>query len=129
VILLDTHIWLWWVQRDSRLTPRLEEVLRAHEADGLGVSVFSCWEVANLVRGGRLALPLPTREWLSTALAYPGVELLPLSLDVVVDANELPGDFHKDPADRLIVATARIHDCMLLTADAKILAYPHVKTF
>lgn len=126
MILLDTHIWVWWVQRDSRLTPRLEGMLHAHEEDGLGVSVFSCWEVANLVRNGRLALPLPTKDWISTALAYPGVKLVSLTPDIVVEANELPGVFHKDPADRLIVATARVHDCPLLTVDAQIVGYPHV---
>lgn len=62
-------------------------------------------------------------------LAYPGIRLIDLTPKIAIEATELPGDFHKDPADRLIVATARVHDCRLLTVDTQILNYPHVKTF
>ena len=66
-------------------------------------------------------------EWLETALRYPGVELLALTPEIVVESTQLPGEFHRDPADQIIVATARIYDCPLLTVDNKILKYPHVK--
>jgi PIN domain nuclease of toxin-antitoxin system len=127
VIVLDTHVWIWWVHGDSRLTPAQQQVLAANEQSGLGVSAISCWEVAKLVEYERLVLPCPTLEWLDQALAYPGVRLLELSPRIAAESTELPGVFHKDPADQIIVATARVLDSPLLTADEKIRAYPHVK--
>jgi len=67
-------------------------------------------------------------EWLKQALAYPGVRLLELSPEIAAESTALPGDFHKDPADQIIVATARVHGCRLLIVDRKILDYPHVQT-
>lgn len=128
MILLDTHIWVWWIHADPSLTAAQQQLIRQNEATGLGVSVISCWEVAKLVERKRLTLPCPALEWLRTALAYPGIQLLPLTPEIVVESTELPDSFHRDPADQLIVATARILQCSLLTADAKILGYPHVVT-
>jgi PIN domain nuclease of toxin-antitoxin system len=127
MIVLDTHIWVWWVQNDSRLTAQHRQWLKDYEQDGLGVSILSCWEVAKLVEKNRLILPLPINEWLDAALAYPGVQLLNLTLPIVIDSTQLHG-FHSDPFDQLIVATSRFYDCHLLTVDAKILNYPDVKT-
>jgi PIN domain nuclease of toxin-antitoxin system len=127
MIVLDTHIWVWWVQNDSRLTKQQRQWLQDYEADGLGISILSCWEVAKLVEKKRLVLPLTIDKWLETALAYPGVQLLNLSLPIVIDSTQLSG-FHSDPFDQLIVATARFYDCPLLTVDAKILNYPNVQT-
>jgi len=76
LIVLDTHTWVWWVHGDARLHKRHREHIQAHESQGLGVSIISCWEVAKLVEYGRLQLPLPVEEWLNQALAYPGVTLL-----------------------------------------------------
>lgn len=127
MIVLDTHIWVWWVHGDPRLTPAQQQVLTANEQTGLGVSVISCWEVAKLVEYKRLVLPYPTLEWMNQALAYPGVQLLDLSPQIATESTELPGDFQRDPADQIIVATARVLGCPLLTADEKILKYPHVQ--
>jgi PIN domain nuclease of toxin-antitoxin system len=128
VILLDTHIWVWWVHGDARLTPTQLSHLQANEASGLGVGVISCWEVAKLVEVGRLVLPCPVSDWMDQALAYPGVQLIDLTPRIAVESTQLPAPFHRDPADQIIVATARVHDIPLLTADAKILQYPHVRT-
>ncbi|GAX36930.1 type II toxin-antitoxin system VapC family toxin [Nodularia sp. NIES-3585] len=127
MIVLDTHIWVWWVQNDLRLTAKHRQWLQDYEKSGLGISILSCWEVAKLVEKNRLILPLSINEWLEVALAYPGVQLLDLTLPIVVDSTQLKG-FHSDPFDQLIVATARFYDCHLLTVDAKILNYPDVKT-
>ena len=126
MIVLDTHIWVWWVHNDPHLTVNQLGHLQANEAQGLGVSVISCWEVAKLVEKGRLTLPRPLTEWFDLALAYPGIRLLPLTPRIAAESTQLPGSFHADPADQIIVATARVHGYALLTADAKILAYPHV---
>lgn len=125
MIVLDTHIWIWWIQGDSRLTHQQQTHIES--ADGLGISLYSCWEVAKLVEYARLVLPCSLETWFKAALAYPGVQLLDLSLPIVIESTRLQG-FHKDPADQLIVATARILDMPLLTADQKILNYSGVKT-
>ncbi len=104
------------------------EILRQHEESGLGVSIISCWEVAKLVENGRLALPCPVEEWLGEALQYPGVQLLELTPRIVVEATTLPGSFHRDPADQLLVATARIHGALFATVDGKILDYDGVES-
>ena len=88
---------------------------------------MSCWEAAKLVERGRLTLPLPVGEWMSQALSYPGMRLLDLSPQIAVGSTQLPGTFHRDPADQIIVATARIYNCSLVTLDQNIRAYPHVQ--
>lgn len=128
MILLDTHVWVWWVHGDAKLTPGSQLAIQEHEAVGLAVSVISCWEVAKLVEVKRLLLPCPVGEWLDQALAYPGIQLVPLTPRIVVDSTQLPGSFHRDPADQLIVATSRILAYPILTADEKIRSYPHVAT-
>jgi len=129
VILLDTHIWLWWVNNSPRLASDYRDRIRENEAtDGsIRVSVISCWEVAKLVEYGKLTLTLPVDEWINTALHYPGAQLEPLTPAIAVESTRLPPGFHKDPADQIIVATARVLDCPLMTVDTQILAYPHVK--
>lgn len=127
MIILDTHIWVWWVQNDARLTQKYRNWLQQYESQGLGVNIISCWEVAKLVEINKLVLPDPVDEWSLSALAYPGVQLINLTIPIIVESTQLTG-FHRDPFDQLIVATARIYGCPLLTADAKILAYPDVQT-
>ncbi len=127
MILLDTHVWVWWVSRHQSLSSNMERIIQQHQADGLGVSIISCWEVAKLVELGKLSLTLPVLDWLNQAVAYPGVQLLQLDFQVVVESTQLPGDFHRDPADQILVATARIHNLPILTVDNKILNYPHVQ--
>lgn len=127
MIVLDTHVWIWWVHGDLLLPPDYVGVVQSHEAAGLGVSAIACWEVAKLVEYGRLTLPCPVGEWLEQALAYPGMQLLPLTPEIAVESTQLPPPFHKDPADQIIVATTRIYRLPLVTCDAKIRAYPHVQ--
>ncbi len=127
MIVLDTHIWVWWVHGDSTLSASNRELLDSSEQTGLAVSAISCGEVAKLVERGRLTLPCPVFDWIQQALAYPGVRLIELSPRICVESTELPGEFHCDPADQIIVATARILNAPLLTLDGKILEYPHVK--
>ena len=126
MIVLDTHIWVWRVHGDSQLTEEQRKLIQENEAQGLGISVISCWGIAKLVEYNRLILPCSVSEWFEQALAYPGIQLLNLTPRIAVESTQLPGTFHRDPADQIIVATARIYDCGLLTADDKILKYPHV---
>jgi PIN domain nuclease of toxin-antitoxin system len=80
------------------------------------------------VEYGRLELPSPLEEWFEQALNYPGVQLLALTPEIAIESTRLPGEFHRDPADQIIVATARVYGCSLVTSDDKILNYPHVTT-
>jgi PIN domain nuclease of toxin-antitoxin system len=84
--------------------------------------------VAKLVEYGRLELPCLLIEWFEQALGYPGIHLFELTPDIAVASTQLPGEFHRDPADQIIVATARVYGCPLVTSDGRMLAYPHVET-
>ncbi len=112
---------------DAALRQDYKDALIAAQATGIGVSIFSCWEVAKLVENKKLVLTLPVLDWLRQALAYPGVQLLPLTPEIAVESTQLPGTFHRDPADQLLVATARVLDCPMMTLDSKIVSYPHVR--
>ncbi|MBD2559290.1 MULTISPECIES: type II toxin-antitoxin system VapC family toxin [Nostoc] len=127
MIILDTHIWIWWVDDNERLTKKHREYIEEYQSQGLGVSIVSCWEVAKLVEKNRLVFSCSVNEWLETALAYPGIQLLNLTLPIVVNSTQLSG-FHSDPFDQIIVATAINYACPLLTVDTKILNYSGVLT-
>jgi PIN domain nuclease of toxin-antitoxin system len=128
VIVLDTHIWVWWVHDDDHLQDSQVEIITANETDIIGVSAISCWEVAKLVEYKRLDLPCSLEEWFAQAQNYPGVQLLDLTPEIAIASTQLPGEFHRDPADQIIVATARVNNCPLVTSDGKISRYPHVTT-
>ncbi len=127
MIILDTHIWIWWVHGDSKLSQSANQIIQAHESTGLGISAISCWEVAKLVEYQRLKLPCEVLDWLNQALAYPGITLIELTPEIVVFSTQLTG-FHRDPADQIIVATAKVYGCPLVTVDTKITNYPTIQT-
>ncbi len=125
--LLDTHIWLWWCEGNPRLKSRLPW-LDAQPRDDLAISIFTIWEIAKLSEIGRISLPDPVLDWVRNNLIGTGVQVIPLSKEIAVEACALPKPFHQDPADQIIVSTARALNCELLTVDGRILLYPHVKT-
>jgi PIN domain nuclease of toxin-antitoxin system len=128
-VVLDTCAWVWYVAGDPRLSRRAREAIGARpDVDSLVVSVFSCWEVAKLVEKGKLGFSLPLREWIQAACRQPGVTLQELTPDICVDSTQLPGHFHGDPADQLLVATARRLNLPIVTSDQRIRDYPHVGT-
>ena len=128
MILLNTHTWVWHLSESDRLTERQRRVLAARSGEGLGVSAISCWEVAKLVELGRLELDRPVGEWIAQALLPPEIRLIELTPQIAVASTQLPGSFHRDPADQIIVATARVYDVEVMTVDRRILAYEHVRT-
>jgi PIN domain nuclease of toxin-antitoxin system len=89
MIVLDTHIWVWWVDDNAKLNKKYREWIEKYQSQGLGVSIVSCWEVAKLVEKNRLVFSETVNNWLATALAYPGVQLLDLTLPIVVDSTQL----------------------------------------
>lgn len=119
--LLDTHILVQWVSSPEQLSPAQRHVLAAASGSSpVMVSDISLWEIATLVSLGRLALDRPLREWLERAAAPPLVRRLGISPAVAAAVADLPDTFHRDPADRIIVATARVMGATLLTSDARI---------
>jgi PIN domain nuclease of toxin-antitoxin system len=123
VILLDTHVLIWFVQADSSLGARTrKQIETAQQAEGIGISAITPWEVAMLVGKKRVSLGRPAGEWVSRVLALGGMRLIPLEPLIAVAAGELAG-LHGDPADRILIATARHYETPLLTADRAILGY------
>lgn len=125
-LLLDTHVWLWQMLGDTRLAPgvieRIDAVARSGDGatPGVLVSPISIWEVGMLEAKQRITLDRDVRGWVEAALATPGVGLAPLTPPLMIDATRLPGDFHGDPADRMLVATARALGVTLVTHDLRI---------
>ena len=115
---------MWWTSNPERLRRSHQEILSSEERFAL--SVISCWEVAKLVQYGRPDLDRPVLDWIVSALARHDLDLLPLTPAIAVESTNLPEPFHRDPADQIIVATARVHEIPLLTEDSKILDYRHV---
>ena len=124
-LLLDTHVWIWVMDGAAdRISPSaLEEVRRASARGAVRVSAISVWEVAMLEAKGRVRFSVEAAEWVRRGLQAPGVRLEALSPEVLVESTRLPGAIHGDPADRMIVATARRTGATLVTRDAAVLAY------
>lgn len=119
--LLDTHILLWWHGDRDRLSRDQRNVIAAANPEApLQVSDISLWEVATLHSLGRIHLTIPLREWLEKAAAPPLVRRHGISPAVAAELASLPDSFHRDPADRILVATARIIGATLLTQDHRI---------
>lgn len=131
-ILLDTHVWIWIRAGETAGLKRasVDAIAQAGRRSALKISVISAWEVAMLASKGRVQLGLPTLDWVRRALSAPGVSLAELTPEIAVESCSLPGAFHGDPGDRMIVATARIIGATLYTKDREMLAYGglgHVK--
>jgi PIN domain nuclease of toxin-antitoxin system len=120
-VLLDTHIWVWWLTPGSPLSRAERDALDAVAGHRqLHLPAISLWEAQVLHAKRRLVLPLPFGEWLARATDERMISVVPLSVEVVLALDALPASFHGDPADRLIVATARAHAMPLATHDSAI---------
>ena len=126
--LLDTNIWLWMVEEPSHIPTKMKEIVNQADNYPFFLSAISVWEVAKKVSLGKLGLSVPIQGWMDKATNDTYIHILPLSIQISVESTQLPGAFHKDPADQIIVATARHHDLIVLTADRLIQSYPFVKT-
>ena len=129
MIVLDTHALIWWIAGDPALSPAAAAAIADERPDGqIVVSSISASEVAMLVARGRLSLSMDVAAWLAAVEKIDAVRFVAVDNEIGVKSVELPGEFHKDPADRMIVATARKLGAALVTADEKLRAYPHVRT-
>jgi PIN domain nuclease of toxin-antitoxin system len=125
--LLDTHVWIWSQELPERLGPTTRKALLDADSS-LYVSTASSLEIARLVSVGTVCVSGSLNAWVSDTLQSLRCETIEISHAIALAAYSLAGEFHKDPADRILVATARLLHLVLLTADDRILRYPHVKT-
>lgn len=129
MIVVDTHALVWWASGDTLLSRRAKTAIE-RELDGgrIIVSTITAWEIAMLVERERLVLSMDVERWLATVTQIDAVQWMPVDVDVALKSVALPGEFHKDPADRMIIATARRLAAPVVTKDEKIRAYRHVRT-
>ena len=130
MIFLDTHAWVWWVSNPEKLSaPARERIdMAASLNQKIYISTISAWEVAMLAARGRLQLTMDVKDWIARSESLPFFHFIPVTNQIAVKSVNLPGKLHSDPADRIIIATAMIQEATLITADDKILEYPHVET-
>jgi PIN domain nuclease of toxin-antitoxin system len=126
-LLLDTHVWIWAAEDPAQLGPKIRGLLTDKRNDR-AVAAVSTLEIASLVWSGDLVLQIPLQEWVEKSLADLRAETLPVTNEIAVEAYRLPEPFHRDPADRQIVACARIHELTVATADERILKWPYVSS-
>lgn len=125
--LLDTHVWVWWNMEPKKLSKTVLDVIEKGDSQLL-LSAISPWEFCKLVEKKRMGISCDPQEWLSKALSMPRLRLVPLSPLIACRSTLLPQPFHDDPADQIIVATAREQNATILSKDQLIRDYPHVKT-
>jgi PIN domain nuclease of toxin-antitoxin system len=129
MILLDTHVLFWWISENSKLTLPAIAAIEAEIPGGqILISSMSVWEVTMLVAAGRRTLSVSVPDWIAGFENIAEVTFIPVDNDIAVQSVLLPDGFHKDPADRIIVATARKFGAPIITADQKIRSYRHVRT-
>ncbi len=122
MLLLDTPVWLWIAAGEKRFPASTQATIRAAvQQDALFLCPISLWEISLKASRGQLTLGLPLRQWMRQAMNFPGLHLVPIDPEIACSCAELPSDFHGDPADRLIAATARTAGLTLLTHDKALL--------
>lgn len=138
MIILDTHIWVRWVENPEHLRAVQMAAIADQENDNngmIGICATSLWEIAKLVELGRIQMDTDLADWFGDALAYPKVRVIGLSPAIAIQSTQLPRNAQlppneqiRDPSDQIIVATAMLNKCPLVTSDSKIIAYPDVQT-
>jgi PIN domain nuclease of toxin-antitoxin system len=127
--LLDTHVWIWWNMAPQRLSPRARSLIAGKKLyEELLLSAISPWEFSKLIQKGRLAISCDPEEWMRIALDMPQLRLVPLTPVISYRSTVLPQPFSRDPADQIIVATAREENAAVLTKDNTMRRYKHVKS-
>ena len=126
--LLDTNVWIWWHSLPEKLSPRTRTILGDPASyEELLLSAISVWEFAKLVAKGRYEIEMSVDAWVEKSLNTPKLRLAPITRRIAIRSTTLPGGFHSDPADEIIVATAREENATLLTKDRRIRRYRHAR--
>ena len=127
--LLDTHTWIWWHMRPEKLSRKVKTLIEnSIKYEELLLSAISPWEFSKLLEKGRLGISCNPEVWINSALEMSKLRLVPLSPVIAYRSTILPPKFHDDPADQIIVATARAENATILTKDGLMQAYKHIKT-
>ena len=127
--LLDTHAWIWCHMNPAKLSKHARNVIsESAKYEELLLSAISPWEFSKLLKKGKLVISLDPEAWISAALEMPKLRLVPLSPAIAYRSTTLPDPFHEDPADQIIVATAREENATVVTMDDRIRSYPHVSS-
>ncbi len=127
--LLDTHAWVWWNMEPKKLSRKARAAIEntAHRSEIL-LSAISMWEFCKLIEKKRIGISCDPEEWMSEALRMPKLRLIPLTPTIVYRSTVLPQPFHDDPADQIIVATAREENATIISKDQLMRDYPHART-
>lgn len=129
MIVLDTHVWVWWINGQPPVSTKAERAIRnAASQAAVYVSSISVWEVSQLVAKGRLELAMDVESWVARSEAMPFLHFIPIDNAIAMKSVRLPEPLHHDPADRIIIATSMQLGFPLVTRDRRILDYPHVTT-
>lgn len=129
MIVLDTHVLIWWLSSPDKLSKKALRRIEKEEKSGeIVVSAISVWEIYMLTEKGRLAFTMETHSWIKQVERMPFVRFAPIDTKIAAASVKLPGVLHSDPADRIIIATALLFAAPLITSDKRILRYPHVAT-
>ena len=122
-LLLDTHIWIW-LSMGVNLTPTQVNLIKNYAVEAsLYLSSISIWELAMLDAKKRITINTPINEWIKNSIKNSKIQTINLEQQIAVESCNLPGNFHADPADRIIVATARVHELSLISRDKNIIKY------
>ncbi len=123
-LLLDTHVLIWFAEGSESLSESSAQAIdRLRHEQGLAVSAINFWEVSMLHLRKRVSLSAPVRQWRDIVLDASGITETPLTGEIAIESVELPGEIHRDPADRMLIATARLNGWTLATRDPRILSY------
>jgi PIN domain nuclease of toxin-antitoxin system len=126
-LLLDTHVWLWAQESPERMGARVRAQLQDLDSERW-LSAVSVLEIARLLYFGKLRFAKPLKEWIRDSMQAMVASPIEITHEIAAEAYSLPGDLHGDPADRILVATARIHGMTLVSADERLLRYRHVNS-
>jgi PIN domain nuclease of toxin-antitoxin system len=128
--LLDTHAWIWWHTSPAKLSRKVRALLKEPSRyEALFVSAISIWEFCKLLEKGRLGISCDAEEWIDAALQMSKLQVLPLTPRIACRSTTLPGEFHDDPADQIIAASARDANATIITKDERLRQYSHVRTY
>jgi PIN domain nuclease of toxin-antitoxin system len=124
-LLLDTHVWIWAIEGPGKLGPKMRRLL-LDVSNPRAVCTISTLELARLVSAGDVTLQISIEEWVEKTLGDLKADTLPVTHEIAIEAYRLPEPFHRDPADRQIVACARLNEFTVATADERILKWKQV---
>jgi len=127
--MLDTHTWIWWHMNPQKLSQKVKRIVgNTDRYDEILLSVISPWEFSKLLEKKKIGISCDPEDWINSALDMPKFRLIPLSPVLAYRSTVLPQPFHSDPADQIIVATAREENATILTKDERILTYKNVRS-